>query len=216
MTRTASPVVDTRRVEGGDDPDWSETLRIYRDAFPAWEREDEARMRARVETGRYVLVVARHEGRTIGFHALDLLPGLDTAFFMYLAVDRDWRGRGIGRTLCRDVVERFRALGCYRWLLVEAGERQAVFYGRMGFLRLAVEYHAPRFDGPGSVPMDLLALPARLECDAVPGEALRRTIRVLFADGYELGETDPRIAAQLERVPGRVALEAWPPTESRS
>lgn len=216
MAVTDSPAVDTRRVEGPRDPAWADVVRIYREAFPAADREDERRIGERVVTGRYVVVVARHDGRAVGFHALDLVPGLETAFFMYLAVAPAWRGRGIGRALCRDVMDRFGALAGYRWLLVEAGERQAAFYGRMGFLRLALEYHAPRFDGPGSVPMHLLALPIAPACTALPGDVVRATIRVGFVDGYDLAETDPRIAAQLARVPERVALEAWPPSESRT
>lgn len=99
-------------------------------------------------------VVADESGRVLGYYclssgalALNEAPGglkrnmpdpIPMALLGRLAIDQSWQGRGLGRALLRDAVERTQAAGAIlgiRGLLVHAlSEEAKMFYGRYGFV----------------------------------------------------------------------------------
>lgn len=186
----------------------SAVLSIYKVAFPSWEREPEARFLERVRSGRYRLSSAWRGGNLIGFVVTELLEGRPYGVLVYLAVSEGERGRGVGRKLCERAVSRFtvEAPAVCRWLLVEAEAGPARLYEGLGFRRLRFDYRAPRFDGPGEMPMGLLAWPRDPSLTAMDGETLRAFIRETFQDGYGLASSDPRIAVLCAQVVPRVTL----------
>ena len=202
-------------IERPGGPGWAEAMALYRDAFPAAEREPEAQLARRLEAGRYRLVLARRSGAArceapagLGFSVLDRVPEHDYAVLTYLAVARSERGRGIGGTLAAEVVDSFRRRRREAWLLVEAREPGLVaLYRARGFAPVSLDYRVPAFDGPGEHAMTLL-LHGLTEAAEVPGEVLARMIRHMFVAGYGVRERDPRLRAQLERIPAQCALGA--------
>jgi predicted N-acetyltransferase YhbS len=179
---------------------WQEVLRIYRAAFPTWEREPEWMLANRINEGRYLLKVAQHKESVIGFYILDLVPPERYTLLAFVAVMEGERNKGIGSKLCAEAVATFRALGAYRWLLVEAQDRQGEFYGRFGFRRLALDYRVPRFDGAGTETMHLMAIPADSDVASIAGSELAQIVRHIFTSGYSLDPSDPRLAAQLTKI----------------
>lgn len=191
-------------------PGWVQAMDLYQDTFPAAEREPQAQLALRLEAGRYRLVLARAGGAArrdapagLGFSLLDRVPEHDYAVLTYLAVARDQRGRGIGGALAGEVVDSFRRRRRESWLLVEAREPGLVaLYRARGFTPLALDYRVPAFDGPGEHAMTLL-LHGLAEAPELSGEVLARMIRHMFVAGYGVQEQDPRLRAQLQRIPGR-------------
>jgi GNAT superfamily N-acetyltransferase len=203
-------IVQVRPAAGAH---WSAAMRIYQASFPGWEREPVHVIARRVDQARYLMKAGLLDGKVIGFYILDLNPAQGFALFAFVAVTAAQRGKGLGGELCRDAIAVFRMLGQEnRWFLVEAEERQAIFYGRMGFLDIGIDYRVPRFDNEGSVPMHLMTVPRHPGQSMVSGE-LGEIVRRLFLSGYSLDEDDPRIAAQLAKVPATIPLKPWPPQD---
>ena len=199
-----------RVLERPAGPGWSAFAALYRASFPAHEREPLADIAVRLHEGRYRLTLARLDDRVAGFHLIDRVPALDHAMLCYLAVAPGLRGRGLGRHIARHCFAHYAEPGIH-WLFIEAAERQARFYGRLGALRLDLDYAVPHFTDPGTTPMQLMALCRPRAPDRVGRDFLCRIIEHVFIDGYGLGRGDPRLAAQCARVPDAVALEPWPP-----
>ncbi len=189
---------------------WLETIRIYCEAFPAWEREPEKIIAKRVTEGRYRLNAGIVNEKVIGFYLMDLNPEPRYAALCFLAVDVQHRGKGWGTLLCQDAVRYYKNLVDFPWLFIEAQERQAAYYGRIGFLKLVLEYQMPHFNGPGSLPMHLMVLPNKPPPASIRGSELAAILRNLFVQGYQLNSDDPRIAEQLARVENNVELITWP------
>ncbi len=205
------PALEIVEVSDAGDPRWGAAMAIYEASFPAWEREPESILVERLGTRRYRMWVGLRHAGVAGFYLLDLNPSLRYALFSFLAVDAEARGQGLGTVLCRDAMERFATGGELRWLLIEAEDRQAAFYGRLGFSKLDLPYDVPRFDGGGTFPMHLMVVSAGQRPTHIAGGTLRPILRHLFTSGYSLKPDDPRIAAQLARVGDTVELIPWPP-----
>lgn len=206
--------LDIFRIREPTDPAWREILHIYRETFSEWEREPEAVLASRMEEGRYVVsACALADGRIVGFHIVDAVLPDGYALFSYLGVTKAHRGKGYGTELCRHAIESFRKNDALEIMYIEADDRQSRFYGRLGFQRLDLDYRVPRFDGPGSEPMHLLAIPLADHVAALTRGELRAAVRSIFVDGYQLKPGDPRIDEQLARIPDRVRLQPWPPSQ---
>lgn len=200
------------RVEGPALPEWADVLRIYHESFPDWEREPDALIEARTRTGRYVVWAgAAQSGAIVGFSILERSVSHHYALLAFLAVEGLQRGNGFGAQLCQHALKYFEEQTALKMLYVEAEDRQARFYGRLGFRRLDLEYYVPRFDTKGSVPMRLMAISNDPSVRTLDGKELSTVIQSIFCSGYHLEPNDERIQEQLERIPQRIHLEIWPP-----
>jgi len=198
-------------VSDSGSADWRGFMSLYREAFQAWEREPEDVLAARVRAGRYLLCLGRdHTGSAVGFYILEVNRDVDYVMFTYVGVAQSARGRGLGTALVRDAVRRFRDEIGAEWMLIEAGDRQAQFYGRLGFKRLDLDYHAPRFEEEGAAPMHLLSMAANDQAEFIDGSRLAEMVRHNFVHGYRVAEDDPRVRRQIAEIGPRVRCERWP------
>lgn len=191
-------------VTPGSPQSWAAVIALYREAFNAAEREPEGTVAERAASGRYrVHAAVDDSGRPIGFAIVDRVAAPCYAVLTYLAVCRSARRAGLGGWLagaCRAAV-------ADRPLFVEASERLAGFYRRLGFRALAVAYATPR-QGGGSAPARLLVSNAALP---LTGTYLREVVAHMFGDGYGLAASDELLNSQLRIIPDKVG-EAGDPT----
>jgi len=198
-------------VDPGQQDLWDECIRIYTAAFPRWERESEGALRRRLGMDRYRMRAGRKNGKIVGLVILDIEPPFKSALLTYLAVDDDERGKGYGTALTEEAIRLFREETECDWLLIEAEDRQAELYGRIGFLKISVDFYVPRFDDQGVVPMHLLALPRHPGLANMSADELKQTLEWIYQSGYLIRSDDPRLAKQLSAVTGDTELIAWPP-----
>ncbi|MGF1620919.1 MAG: GNAT family N-acetyltransferase [Rhodomicrobiaceae bacterium] len=200
-------------VEADGGAVWNDCIRIYEEAFPEWEREPERVLVMRVKQGRYKIYAGMIQGRAVGFYILDIEDeGQIYALFSYIAVDVRERGKGYGTELTRHAFEIFSGLPGRRWMLIEAEKRQAELYGRLGFLKIDVDYLVPRYDGSGSEAMSLMAVPSDRSALSIESAELRQIVERIYRSGYKLNADDPRLEEQLALIPaGEIRLMAWPP-----
>jgi phosphinothricin acetyltransferase len=101
---------------------------------------------------RHPVLVAEGEGGVVGWASLNVFNARRTyehVADLSLYVERDWRGRGVGRRLLEALVARAGELGYHKLVLAafpwnEAGMRA---YGRAGFREVGIYREQGRLDG---------------------------------------------------------------------
>ena len=101
---------------------------------------------------RHPVLVAEGDGAVVGWASLNVFNArraYEHVADLSLYVDREWRGRGVGRQLLDALVERAVALGYHKLVLAAfpwnaAGMRA---YGRAGFREVGVYREQGRLDG---------------------------------------------------------------------
>ncbi len=175
---------------------WNENMQIYRNSFPLWEREDESILYKNIQNGTYKMFTYLQDTEVVGFYILDINTTLDYALFSFLAIKESKRGLGLGSKLCLSAIEYFHTSIECDWFLIEAQERQAKLYAKLGFKTLNIDYRVPTFDSDKSVPMSLMLI----EEKSIDLASLRLIIVDIFTRGYHLNENDIRLKEQLQRI----------------
>jgi ribosomal protein S18 acetylase RimI-like enzyme len=101
----------------------------------------QAELAARIAVGQGLYLAAEHDGQIVGF--LDVEPDgwRPTATMLWVAVDRPWRGHGIGRRLIERAIDWTRSRGL-RALVLETQTTNidaCRFYLRVGFTLSGVQ-----------------------------------------------------------------------------
>lgn len=191
---------------------WDACIRIYTAAFPRKERESEGALRRRLDTGRYRMRAGLRDGEVAGFVILDIEPPYNFALLSYLVVDEAQRGKGYGTDLTNEAIRLFREETDCDWLLIEARDRQAELYGRLGFLKVDLDFRIPHYVDADETPMHLMAYPRGAAERSIPAGELKEMIDWLYRSGYLVADDDPRLARQLAAITGDAALMDWPPS----
>ncbi len=87
----------------------------------------------------YDCLLAEEDGRVVGYVCFAKVPCTISTYEMYwLAVDKTLQGRGIGRKIVQQVVDRVRELGGHKIVLSTAGREEYLptqrFYVSIGFV----------------------------------------------------------------------------------
>ena len=103
-------------------------------------REAEHGFTAILARPEHTIYMAESSGEIVGTYALVFVPGLthgarDSAVVEDVVVALDQRGRGVGRWMMRDALERCRQRGCYKLVLSSHLQREKAhrFYEGLGF-----------------------------------------------------------------------------------
>jgi hypothetical protein len=177
--------------------------RLYEASFGPAEREPQDVILRSLEVGAGLAVRARRFGHTMGLATAHVLDNLGVTFLVYLAVDSEWRSKGLGAALF-DLVD---ATGVARlarqgsspagivWELddpntgsdeVESEIRRARmrFFEKLGGRLLDVPYVQPPVDGHTLVPMRLMFRPSTGE--ALPDHAASAAlVRAMYFQKYQ-------------------------------
>jgi len=175
---------------------WDATMKIYVDSFPAWEREANETILKRLKTKEYEAFIYTIDAEVIAFAILDMNTTLHYTLFAFLAVTQTQCGHGLGSKLALYVIEYCKTQLTVQWLFIEAEERQAALYERLGFKRLTLDYRVPKFNSLESVPMNLMVITQK----DLSADILSEIIKDIFHRGYSLDENDIRIKQQLQRI----------------
>jgi N-acetylglutamate synthase-like GNAT family acetyltransferase len=208
--------VKIHRVHSGMEAEIAELLRIYQEAHPASERKSVKALLSMLQRSDYFFHVASQEGRIVGFSIVLCFLEADAALLEYMAIDRKWRGRGIGQILFHGVVQLQEM--AERFLLAEvdsdragtadqiAATRRKAFYRRLGCRQIEnLRYLMPQVSTALPPAMELLVhqqnLPSVLE-----RSHLRVWLESCYAQVYGKDAHDPRIEAMLKPLPAALRL----------
>jgi predicted N-acetyltransferase YhbS len=191
--------------------EWQQFIELYDEAFEESEQEPVEIIRERLLTGRYLLEVAQDASNEIvGFYLLDRATDPDYVILTFLAIRAAFRNQGLGSQICRHIFESYSSTPG-KWMLIEAEDRQSIFYGRLGAKRLAIDYAIPHFDDSDDMTATHLMLVIKPTIpDQINGDILRRIIEHIFMDGYHVKRDDRRLTTLLEKIPDSVKTMDWP------
>ncbi len=176
--------------------------RIHEEAFPPGERQYDVEFMT-ANAGRHgflLLLLTEPTGpagtdRVIGYVFLQARPGLEIAYFWYLAIDKPRRGGGLGRTmvsLALDVVrDRWPS---FRAVFLESGPESLRFYRRLGFWRVrGVDYRIPvKGDPENSLAYEPMYCPLPGPAADLDDGFVRKAVLDMARDNFDRRRGDAR------------------------
>jgi GNAT superfamily N-acetyltransferase len=187
---------------------------INTEAFPPSERKSCSSLCEEIADGKRWLFAAIDDGSLVGYALI--LPNVvpDIHLLEFLAVDRAWRGKGVGTRLLEVISRELRAAAGGILIEVESDEAgspeewpmrrwRIEFYIRNGFqfINGPFGYSAPNQMGGENVSMKLMWLGFK-DAVAPSGDKLLECIAGIYAKSYDLTEDSPLFQA------ARIAFES--------
>ena len=148
-------IADASRIRAASPADADAICRIYnqgiRDRVATLETEERAQW-LETRSPRHPVLVAEVDGLVVGWASLNVFNArraYDHVADLSLYVEREWRGRGMGRRLLEALIARAIELGYHKLVLAAfpwnaAGMRA---YGRAGFREVGIYREQGRLDG---------------------------------------------------------------------
>ena len=191
---------------------------IYCESISLREQKAKADLAAMVSEPNYRLLLAQDDSSVVGFSIVVVAGGESFCLLEYMAVDKSYRGRGVGVELFEETVGTiYKEHGAIPILLevdsdrepspdrVERRRRQN-FYRRLGCRAIANCAYILPLPGKNAPPeMDLFVY--------VPGPAptirrakLERWLKLIYRDVYGCSADDCRIAIMLDGVSDPIEL----------
>ena len=146
--------------------DFPRIYEIMNNSFPQSEMRDYCGQLSQFDNHHYKVFVKKTNGRIIGFLAVWEFDDVD--FIEHFAIDKDYRGNGIGAKMLNEYLTKAtRAV----FLEVEPPDddvsiRRIEFYERLGFHLNMFKYHQPALQkGQKSIPLKIMTYPMAVEED---------------------------------------------------
>lgn len=178
-------------------PLWQQTIDLYCEVFPQWEREPVAEIAQAINNGQSRCMLLYHKDRVLGASLTELYPQLSFALLGYLFIAPKQQGQGFGKRLCSELFDFFDSNSDLKWLLVEAEAGPEAFYKKLGFHTLAFEYLSPHYDDMQSTPM---ALMLRKKHSQLSKHQLCSIVEHIFLESYYLAADDLRLKQQRKQI----------------
>lgn len=176
---------------------WDESIKIYTDSFKKHEREESNKILKNINNGKYKMFSYIQENEVIGFYILDINHTLRYTMCCFLAIKESKRDLGFGSKVCSHAISYFNSSIKSNWLLIEAQERQAKLYIKLGFKRINLDYKVPIFNSNNSIQTNLMIIQKAIKIDKT---SLSDIIKDIFCRGYSLNKNDQRVKSQLIKI----------------
>ncbi|WP_254566214.1 GNAT family N-acetyltransferase [Oscillatoria sp. HE19RPO] len=196
-------------------PDFQGALQIYLDSFPACERQPLEILETRLSNQLYQWFVAKAENQVVGIALLYPLNLKNFILLDYLGTDKNYRSRGIGRTVMSYLIDLVK--NQEKILLIEVenpqfcedseqAKRRIKFYQNNGAKVLqSVRYLLPPLSGEVPTEMLLMMVPAELG-GQLPGKQVKQLIEQVYQEMYDRPSEDALLQSFIEEVPDVVEL----------
>jgi GNAT superfamily N-acetyltransferase len=200
------------------DPSFDEFFTIYKESLPQREQKSKAQISHMITRPDYKTLLLQKNNQTIGFSIL-FFPGKSFCLLEYMAIDKDYRGRGLGTELFHRTFDNisFDQKNIYCLIEVDSdrspGDLKEIksriqFYRRLGCLRIdGLSYILPLpSDGP-PLQMDfMLYLPAGIKKPTISKHQLKHWLQLIYDKVYNCLPDDPRINQMLCSLPDPLKL----------
>lgn len=196
-------------------PDFQGALQIYLDSFPACERQPTEILETRLSNQLYQWFVAKWETQVVGIALLYPLNPTNFILLDYLGTDKNYRSRGIGKTLMFHLVKLAQIQE--KFLLIEAenppfcenleeAKRRIRFYQNNGAKVLeSVRYLLPPLSGDVPTEMLLMMVP-EYPGGQLSGSLVKQLIEQVYQEMYDRPSNDALLQSFIDEVPDVVQL----------
>lgn len=201
----ALPQFSFCRIEQYHSHRFRQATRIYLAEFPRDSRLSIGRVRILLKEGNYQLIVAETNGWVLGFALIWICRSPAFVHLDYLAVAREWKGKGIGTALYCWLITHLPDFSPRARLLTLEVEDELISFYQRSKTRL-LRNLSYQFPGPlGPVPMHLMVYDAQ-ERTALDQRTVRGVIHALYCGLHRRKSTDPLLRSCLTQVPAKVSL----------
>lgn len=204
------------RVHSVDEAAYEQLLLIHHDSQPESELKGPDQLARMIERPEYFFLAAFRHDAVVGFSISICFPDSDAALIEYMAVDRKFRGQGIGQRLFNETVS-FGSIA-ERTVMIEVDSekspsddhldrvRRKNFYRRLGCREVdGLSYIMPPVSSGVPPPMDMLVYAVELS-GTLAKSRIRAWLESCYRHVYDLPKEDPRIESMLEKLPDNVRL----------
>jgi GNAT superfamily N-acetyltransferase len=195
--------------------DFKEAMKIYLTSFPENERRPVASIERDIDRGQGRLIIGRIDDRVVSMALFHPIKGTRFLFGDYMAIAEEYRSRGIGEQLLKNVFAIFNDMdfdhifGEFENPYFDENElkmRRVNFFKRMGMKELKdVRYILPPLQGSSDTEMILMVL-SRMEKDSLDKEEVRDMLIQIFKDIYQRDEDDETLGLILQGLPDIIRL----------
>lgn len=200
-----------------DDRSFEGFYRIYAESISIREQKPKDQIAAMVQRPDYRVILAKRDGRVIGFSALFLPRRESFGLLEYMAIQAPHRSGGVGAALFRRSIQAISSPG-EAPMLVEVDseldsapdqalrQRRQQFYRSLGCLRIeGLSYLLPLPSEAPPPEMDLMVyVPPSI--GSIPKSRLERWLKVVYQEVYGCSPDDSRIIRMLEPVSDPIGL----------
>lgn len=199
-----SPNLSFARVEQYYSRRFRDAMRIYVSEFHS-SRLPITKIRSLLRIGSYQLFTARHAEQVLAMALIWVCARPAFVHLDYIAVRREWKGRGIGTAFYRWLIEHLGQLSPRAQLLtLEVEDELLGFYRRSQTQTLHdVPYLFPAPCGP--MPMHLMVYDRQAR-KTLSRPVVQDIIRALYGGIHNRGADDALLRSFISRVPRQVAL----------
>ena len=191
---------------------------IYCESIGLREQKCRADLAAMVSKPNYRLLLAQDDSSVVGFSIVFVASSESFCLLEYMAVDKSYRGRGVGAELFEETVGVvYRSRGAIPILLEVDSEREPSpdqaqrrrrqnFYRRLGCRRIADCAYILPLPGENAPPeMDLFVYVPE-PAPTIRRAKLERWLKLIYRDVYGCSADDRRIAIMLDGVSDPIEL----------
>jgi len=211
--------LDIQKVPNTSSPFYAGAIEIYSNSFPEWEKEPTEEIAEKINNKEYILLSIGNNSNIFGMVILEVNVSEKYMLLSYIAVREDVRCLGIGTSILQTIKEIFTSLykeGSMEYLFIEAENRQARLYGRIGALKLDCEYLTPSYseNDTDEYPMNLMVFtPANIR--AIKNNRLSKILLDIYILSYQLEKDSDFVQKQLKNlIVGEIGLSHFIPEKN--
>jgi GNAT superfamily N-acetyltransferase len=208
-------LVEFQEIKDISSDDFKEAMGIYLTSFPENERRPVASIEIDIDRGKARLIVGRMDDRVVSMALFHPIKGTRYLFGDYMAISKEYRSRGIGEQLLKNVfcifndAEFDHIFGEFENPYFDENElkmRRINFFKRMGMKELKnVRYLLPPLQGSLPTEMILMVL-SKTDRHCIDREEVKYMIMQIFKDIYNRDEDDEILDFILEGLPEIIRL----------
>ncbi len=209
-------MTDMEIFEIKDEKQFSDAMSIYNEAFPPAERRPESELRKNLIKYNEKMFMAEEDGIPIIFTILWKVPGTDFLFLDYIAVKKEYRGRGSGSEFLKLLIDMDSIEFNHIILEVEnpaSGENIEQRQKRIRFYRKAgariikgFKYYLPPRNGVEPQEMLLMVI-SKKNIKRISGKKMEQVLSLIYTHVYHKSEDDNTLQNVIKGIPDEVTLE---------
>lgn len=197
---------------------FKEAIMIYTKSFPPNERHSIDIIEKRVKENLYQMFIGRLKDKVVLMALLYPLKNTDFVLFDYIAVEKNYRSKGIGTKFIKYFLNILRKKNVKKYLIVEVEnpkygnnkeqrKRRIEFYKRLGAKEMKnVRYMLPPLSGNSPTEMILMILPEYND-GVMQGRLVKTIVIQIYKELYDRNDNDSLLNSFIYDIDSTVKLE---------
>ncbi|WP_337860427.1 GNAT family N-acetyltransferase [Ferroplasma sp.] len=199
------------------DDEFNQAIKIYDEAFPEGEKRPVSDIKRNIIENNEKMLIAKYNDTPVVFSMIWPIAGTDFLFLDYVAVSKDYRGKGIGSVFLEKIFE-ISENDAFNHMIFEVenpeeGENKKQRVARIKFYRRAgartvtgFKYFLPPRNNNKAQEMKLMII-SRKNVKNVNGKKIQSVLAEIYTHIYNRNSNDKTLNGILDDIPEDVPLE---------